>query len=79
MSWVIIFANIYGLHNRSQDVVSNAAYTDKVSTFGSNKNSVVLTLVSDVSSDRISILLRPFDLPGEDPFTIRRFVLRVTY
>ena len=30
VSWVIIFANIYGLHNTATEVASDAAYTDRV-------------------------------------------------
>lgn len=30
LSWVIIFANIYGLHNMDPDVASWASYTDRV-------------------------------------------------
>ncbi|KAF8305933.1 hypothetical protein DL93DRAFT_2181438 [Clavulina sp. PMI_390] len=30
VSWVIIFANIFGLHNTAADVTSDAAYTDRM-------------------------------------------------
>lgn len=30
VSWVILFQNVYGLHNGSEDIPSAAAYTDRV-------------------------------------------------